>query len=342
MSAADFTQDSLMVRDLARVRRIVSHSPLHSLWDLKGVSLKEIVFRSIKSSIADRIFDRAAELAFYFLFALFPLLICASAIVGIVARSTSDAYAKLLTYLALVIPSSALGEVITTFNQTAAASTSGKITLGLLGAIWSASVGVSAIQDSLNAVYKIEETRSYLSARLSAIGVSMLACVIGTLCMASMFGGDWSASALRDYFGNGIVVLTVVEIVRVVAWAIAAILFMLVLALLYYFAPDWRHHRWRWFTPGSVLGICGWLIASLGFRVYLHYFHTFTTTYGSLGAVVILLTWFYISGLMLLLGGEINYVIEAAWIERLIRKKQGALRVVPSLGNDVYSQVKED
>jgi membrane protein len=330
MAAGDLTRRLLSVEERARVRKIVTHSPLRSLWGLNGVSPKEIVRRAIKSSIADRIYDRAAELAFYFLFSLFPMLICASAIVGIVARSTSVNYAKLLTYLALVIPTSALGEVVTTFNQTAAASTSGKITFGLLGAIWSASVGISAIQDTLNEVYKIKERRSYLSARLSAIGVSMLACVIGTLCLTSMFGGDWFASALREYFGNSALIAIVAEFVRAVAWAVAAMLFMLVIAMLYYFAPDWRHHRWRWFTPGSVLGICGWLIASLGFRIYLHFFHTFTTTYGSLGAVVILLTWFYISGLMLLLGGEVNYEIEAASIERWIRKKQNAFEVSPT------------
>jgi membrane protein len=320
MAAPDRTQNWI-VEDRARVRRIVSHAPLRSLWSLNGVSPKEIARRSIRSAVKDRIFDRAAELAFYFLFALFPTLIFASAIVGIVARSTSEVYARLLAYLALVIPASAMGEVMMIFNQTATASTSGKITFGFLGAIWAASVGVSAIQCTLNGVYKIEETRSYFAARLSAIGVSLLTSAIGTLCLASMFGGDWFAHALREYIDNKTLAWIIAEGVRAIAWAVAAVLFMLLLALLYYFAPDWRHHRWRWFTPGAVFGIFGWLIASLGFRVYLHFFHTFTATYGSLGAVLILLTWFYISGLMLLLGGEINSEIEAASIEQRIRAK---------------------
>jgi membrane protein len=319
--AAPARTENLMVGDRARVRKIVSHSPLRSLWNLNGVPPKEIARRSIKSAIEDRIFDRAAELAFYFLFALFPTLIFASAIVGIVARSTNEVYAKLLAYLSIVIPASAMSEVMMIFSQTAAAATSGKITLGLLSAIWAASVGVSAIQNTLNDVYKIEETRSYFAARLSAIGVSLLTSAIGTLCLASMFGGDWFANALRESFGNSTLASMAAETARAIAWVVAATLFMLVLALLYYYAPDWRHHRWRWFTPGAIFGIFGWLIASLGFRVYLHFFHTYTATYGSLGAVVILLTWFYISGLMLLLGGEINSEIEAASIERRIRSK---------------------
>lgn len=319
--AAPAQTQNLIVDDRARVRRIVSHSPLRSLWNLNGVSPKEIARRSIRSAIDDRVFDSAAELAFYFLFALFPSLILASAIVGIVARSTSEIYAKLLAYLAVVIPDSAMNQVMMTFNQTAAASTSGKITFGLLGAVWAASAGVSAIQCTLNGVYKIEETRPYFAARLSAIGLSLLTSAIGTLCLVSMFGGDWFAHALREYIGDKTFAWMAGEAVRAIAWMVAAILFMFVLGLLYYFAPDWRHHRWRWSTPGAVFGICGWLIASLGFRVYLHFFHSYTATYGSLGAVVILLTWFYISGLMLLLGGEINSEIEAASIERWIRAK---------------------
>lgn len=76
--------------------------------------------------------------------------------------------------------------------------------------------------------------------------------------------------------------------------------------VLYYWAPDWRKRRWRWLTPGTAFGIAGWLLTSFGFRVYLHFFKSFTEIYGSLGAVIILLMWFYLSGLMLLLGAEID------------------------------------
>ncbi len=82
--------------------------------------------------------------------------------------------------------------------------------------------------------------------------------------------------------------------------------------MIHHWAPDWEHRRWRWLTPGSGIGILGWLVASLGLRVYLHFFNNYSVTYGSLGAVIILLTWFYITGLMLLLGAEINSVIAAA------------------------------
>jgi len=86
--------------------------------------------------------------------------------------------------------------------------------------------------------------------------------------------------------------------------------------VIYYWAPDFKQRRWRWLTPGAAIGIVGWVLASEGLRLYLHYFNTYTATYGSLGAVIILLVWFYLSGFMLLLGGSVNREIEAAATER--------------------------
>jgi len=92
----------------------------------------------------------------------------------------------------------------------------------------------------------------------------------------------------------------------------ATFLLSLAFAVIYYAAPGFKEHRWHWITPGASVGILGWLIASLVLRIYLHFFNSYSLTYGSLGAVIILLTWFYITGLMLLVGAEINREIEAA------------------------------
>src|SRR5258707_1773676 len=156
-----------------RVEGFVSSRPLHSLWDLQGVPVSVVAFRTWRSMLLDRIYDRAAQLGFYFLFALFPTLFSASSILGLVARSAHQFYDRLLEYLALVIPTAALGTVLKTFNETAAAASSGKLTFGLIAAIWSASVGVSAVQDTLNDVYKVGERRSYFVARLFAIALTL-------------------------------------------------------------------------------------------------------------------------------------------------------------------------
>lgn len=309
-----------------RVWRIVAHAPIQSLWRLEGTSKKAVARSTFNAVQDDRIFGRAAELGFYFFFSLFPALFCAAAILGLVARSAHQIYARLLGYLALVVPTSALGAVLHTFNQTAAAASSGKITLSLLGAIWSASVGISAIQDALNDVYKIDNTRSYLGARLKAIGLTFLVTAMVTVSLSSMFGADFVAHFVEDRVSGRTATLIAGIGIRVAAWTIATLLLLLVFAVVYYWAPIWRRRRWRWLTPGSIVGIAGWLIASIGLRIYLHYFNNYAVTYGSLGAVIILLTWFYITGLMLLVGGELNSEIEAAAVRKRLNEHRNRVR----------------
>jgi len=277
--------------------------------------MRTVIVRSCKSAIADRLFGHAAELGFYFLFALFPTLFCAGSVLGLAARSAHQIYSKLLDYLALVIPTSALGTVLNTFNQTAAAASSGKITFGSIAAIWSASVGISAIQDTLNVVYKIEDSRSYFVARIYAILLTILLTILVSLGLASIFGADVAGKLTSFYLPDRFLASVANVAVRVLGRLIALASLIVSFAVIYQWAPDWKRHRWRWFTPGAAVAICGWLIASFALRIYLHYFNSYSLTYGSLGAVIILLTWFYITGFMLLFGAEINSEIEAAAAE---------------------------
>jgi membrane protein len=286
-----------------------------SLWNLKGVPLRIVTKRTWKSLIEDRIFGHAAEVGVYFLFALFPTLFSAASILGLAARSAVAFYQRLLDYLALIIPTEALEAVLSAFNETTAAASSGKVTFGLIAAIWSASVGISAVQDTLNVVYKVERTRSYFVARIQAIGLTILLTIIATAGLAALLGGDYLAALSHFHINDHFLALVAAISARVICWLLAACLLALSFAVIYYWAPDCRAHRWHWLTPGGAVGIVGWLLASLGFRIYLHFFTGFTMTYGSLGAVIILLTWFYITGLMLLLGAEINSQIEAAAAE---------------------------
>ena len=299
----------------------VSHSPLHSLWDLQGVSPAALGKRIFHSFNEDNLLSRAAELGYYFLFALFPTLVSASSILGLAARSASDIYVKLLNYLALVIPHAALGLVLETFNQTTAASSAGKITFGLAAALWSASVGFTAIQDTLNTVYKVKETRPYWKVRGAAMLVTLLLSIITTLTLGCLFGGDILARYVGAHLGERVMSLTATGGIRTVAWVIATSLLMLIFSVIYYFAPDVKKKQWHWLTPGAAVGIFGWLLSSIILRIYLHYFDSYSVTYGSLGAVIILLTWFYITGLMLLLGAEINSEIAAAVLEKQLKEK---------------------
>ena len=305
----------LNVRQLS-IWRLVSRSPLRNLWDLQGVPVTIVASRTWKALFADRLFGRAAELGFYFLFALFPTLFSASSILGLAAQSAARFYDKLLGYLALVIPTSALGAVLATFNETTAAATTGKLTFGLVAAIWSASVGISAIQDALNAVYKVQDTRSFLGARIYAIGLTIILTVIVTLILCALLSGDFVAAIAYRSNYNHLLIAAVAFLARLMGWVVATILLTLSFAVVYYWSPDVKVRRWHWLTPGGAIGALGWVLASLGLRIYLHFFDSYSLTYGSLGAVIILLTWFYISGFMLLFGAEVNSEIEAANAEK--------------------------
>jgi len=149
----------------------------------------------------------------------------------------------------------------------------------------------------------------------------LLTCTV-TLSLASMFAGDFITTWLHTNVHQHFVSDTTVIFVRVCGWIFATAFLALSFAALYYWAPDLRKRQWHWITPGATLGVAGWLVVSIGFRMYLHYFNTYSVTYGSLGAMIILLMWFYITGLMLLLGAEFNSELEAAAMEVKVRKEK--------------------
>ncbi|MGA2219311.1 MAG: YihY/virulence factor BrkB family protein, partial [Terracidiphilus sp.] len=132
---------------------------------------------------------------------------------------------------------------------------------------------------------------------------------------ASLLGGDFLAALAHRTIHQGLLADAAAIASRLIGWLVATAFLTLAFAVIYYWAPNVKARCWRWLTPGGAVGIVGWLLSSLVLRVYLHYFPSYSRTYGSLGAVIILLTWFYITGLMLLLGAEINSEIEGAAAE---------------------------
>ena len=303
-----------------RVWDYVSRSELRSLWDFEGAPVGVVLKRTAKSFVNDDLVSRAAELGFYFLFSLFPMLICASALLGLAARSAPGIYDHLLHYLAVWVPPSAYQLVINTFNETAQASTGGKITFGLLVSLWSASMGFSAIQDTINLVYKVRETRPYWKAHGAAILVTILLALIATANLAALLAGGFLARKAYHAIWHRTLRIAVVSGIHLVTWIIAFGLLMLIFSTIYYYAPCLKTKCWRWLTPGAAFGIITWMLASLGFRVYLHFFDSYSVTYGSLGAVMVLLMWFYITGLTLLAGAELNSEIQAAVVEKRLKE----------------------
>jgi len=136
--------------------------------------------------------------------------------------------------------------------------------------------------------------------------------VLVTLMLTSLLAADFFTRIASVHIYQHFLATCVIVIVKCIGWLVAILLLSLFFAVIYYFAPDVKASQWHWLTPGAAVGIVGWILASIGLRVYVHFFNNYTVTYGGLGAVIVLLTWFYLTGLALLVGAEINSEIEAA------------------------------
>ena len=168
---------------------------------------------------------------------------------------------------------------------------------------------MGAITDSLNAAYDVAETRSWWKRRAIAVGLTVALSVLIVAALTLVLGGSKIADYFAGKYGFG-AVFTITW--KVLQWPIALAFMLLAFALIYYFAPDLRDQDWKWLTPGSAAGVALWLLVSFAFKAYLHFFDSYSKTYGSLGAVIVLMLWLYLLGLAVLAGGEINSEIENA------------------------------
>jgi membrane protein len=312
MFIASFPQrvqnDSKKYESSFEVKRVMS-----SLWKLGGLSPIALGKRVWKEIQEDEVLGRAAELSYYFLLALFPLLIFLTSTIGIVLGSDIDTRQALFSYLARVMPPSAFQLIESTMTEVSASSSGGKISFGILATLWAASNGLGAITQSLNVAYDVKERRPWWKQRLTAIGLTIALSVLIISALILVVAGGHIADGLARLFGFSSVFAITWKILQ---WPIVLAFMILAFALIYYFAPDLHDQNWKWLTPGSAIGVALWLAISLAFRVYLHFFDSYSNTYGSLGAVIILMLWLYFTGAAILIGGEINSEIENAAAER--------------------------
>jgi membrane protein len=267
------------------------------------LTLKSRLKRLIKRINDDDVFGRAAQLSYYFLLALFPLLLVLINLLGFMAQQGTEFRIKLIIYLGAVMPSSAVALVRTTLDEISAASGSGKLSLGLLAALWAASNGMGAISQTLNVAYDVRETRPWWKVRLisGALTVALSVLIISALTIVLYGGSIGEALATRYGFGQLFTLLW-----SILQWPIALGFVLATFNLIYNFAPNLSSARRRWFTRGAVVGVGLWLLISFVFRLYLHYFNSYSVTYGSLGALIVLMLWFYLTGVAILIGGEVN------------------------------------
>ena len=270
--------------------------------------------RSVLQDIgANNLLGRSSELAFEFLFALLPLLFFMLNLFGTFASRSIELQNDLLAYFSDFLPAAAFQLLKSTLAELAANATNGKLTVGILVALWFAAGGVNSMIASLNSAYRAQETRSWFKVRGIALALTLLISILlfsaAFLLLVSSHFLDWLGRELR--MGPNAIFVG-----KTLQWPAAIVFVVVSYSLIYYLGPDLKQRRWHWITPGSAFGACLWLLASAGFRVYLSFFNTYGASYGSLGAVMILLVWLYVTGFAFLIGGEINAEIERAAARR--------------------------
>lgn len=282
---------------------------LESIWKLGGLRPRELAKRVWTAMDRNDISSTASELAYNFVFSIFPALFVLLTLFGFFVGQHAELQQTLFSYLSRVLPPDAANLVTRTVSQVTEASGGGKLTFGLLFALWSASQGTSGMMSGLNRSYQLREGRPYYKSKAISIGLTIALAALVTLALAIVLFGGNIAQALGSKLGLGD--MTIITW-RVIQWILAVCIIAVSFALVYYFGPDVKEQHWYWITPGSLVGVLLWLAASYVFRVYLHYFNSYNKMYGSLGAAMILLMWFWVTGLAFLVGGEINAQIEHA------------------------------
>lgn len=290
-------------------RESPARTQAESIWKLGGLSARQLARNVLHETAANNSLGRASELAFDFLFALFPLLLFMLTLIGMFTSRRSDLQGALLAYFADFLPATAFALLNQTALELAANASRGKLTFGIVLALWFGSGGVSSMISALNLAYRVREGRSWLKVRAIALALTLL---IAILLLAALFLVLVSGHVV-DWLGAQIgLTPEAVALWKALQWPAAIVFVVLSYSLIYYCGPNLKHRRWYWITPGSAFGVLLWLAASLGFRTYLRFFNNYSATYGSLGAVMVLLVWLYVSGLSFLIGGEINAEIERA------------------------------
>jgi membrane protein len=278
-----------------------------SLWKFGGLTpwnLGKLVYKKIGT---DELSTRAASLSYYFLLAVFPMFLFLLSLIGLFAGPDSELRGSIVSSIGRVAPGSAYTLVQNVIAQTLKHSGGVKLAVGILGALWAASGGMGAVVVSLNVIHGVAESRGWVKQKITIIALTLsLAGLIILALLLVLFGEKIGQSvALHSTLGEAFRMAW-----KLLEWPVSFAAMFLSFSIVYYFGPNLEERKWYWVTPGALLGVLLWLISSLGFRIYLRFFDSYSATYGSIGAVMILMAWLYITGFAILIGAEVNWIIE--------------------------------
>ena len=271
--------------------------------NMKGLPLHRVMVRTVTEFIDDEMSTYASALAYQMLFSLFPFILFLIALIGFL--HLPDFFSWLRLQSELVLPPQALEQVNPVIDQLQQ-SKGGLLSVGIVIALYTASAGVRLMMSAMNAAYDVVEGRPvwkrFPLSIVYTVGIAGMLLVAAALMVLGPQVMGWIAAqvGLEEF---------IVTLWTIARWPVIVILMMVAVALIYYVMPDVKQ-EFRFVTPGSVLAVVVWIIASLGFAFYVKTFANYNAMYGSIGAIIVLLLYFYISAAVLLLGAEMNAVIE--------------------------------
>jgi len=264
----------------------------------------ELLKRTVKDSIQDDAAGLAAQLAYYFFLSLFPALLFLVALASFFPLyNFTDELMRVLGPIAPAAVLQLLQEQLTSLSNSEDASL---LSIGLLMALWSSSAAMVSVIEAMNRAYDIEESRPWWKVRLTGIALTIGLAVFILTSFGLIVAGPWLADFAGRHFGIAPVFTWTWKIIQ---WPIVFLLASTGFGLVYYFAPD-AEQEWVWITPGALTATMLWLLASLAFRYYVVNFGNYEEAYGTLGAIILTLLWFYITGFVMVVGAELNAEIE--------------------------------
>jgi membrane protein len=272
----------------------------------KDAPWTELARLTVKDSIQDDAMGIAAQLSYYFFLSLFPALLFLVALASFFPLyNVADELMRMVAPIAPAAVVDLLKEQLTSLSNS---EDTGLLSIGLLMALWSSSAAMVSVIDAMNRAYDIEDSRSWVKRRIVGIALTVGLALFILTSLGLIVAGPWLADVLGHQLGLAPAFTTAWKILQ---WPVVFLLASTGFGLVYYFAPDAEQH-WVWITPGALTATILWLLASLAFRYYVVNFGDYDAAYGTLGAIILTLLWFYITGLAMVLGAELNAEIDHA------------------------------
>jgi membrane protein len=274
--------------------------------DLKKESWRQLLKRAAREFREDDLTLLAAALTYYGVLSLFPALLVLVSILGLIGSSATQ---PLIDNLGALAPGAARDVVTSAIRnvQNGSGTAGFAFVAGLLGALWSASGYVGGFMKASNVIYEVEEGRPFWKLRPLQIAVTVLLVVLTAAISLSIVVTGPLAKKVGDVIGLGDTAVTVWSIAK---WPVIALLVSQIIAFLYWVAPNVRQPGYRWISPGGIVAVVLWVIASAAFAFYVANFGSYNKTYGSVAALIVFLIWLWITNVVILLGAELNAELE--------------------------------